>query len=271
MPVEQPEGWEAVSDLIHHEPLHRAPEVVAFEIAVTLGQAYLAGICLVLAVQTGQPGLAAVVLGVLAVAAVAGYGLWLFGGPGTLMTLVNVPLLLLSLFALLVSLQPDATGIAGSIVRSDALGLILQLVAIVSALLGIVGGGFLPGPRRRRWHHAHRPDAIVEQSPVFNIAAVAERVGASLRRLRSSAGVRMARRRSVAAPGVKRAIPTHEDIHGHEPTYQLIDADDWDRDPDADADADADAGDAGEPDADAGDTEDPDAHNEPTPYRRPRR
>jgi hypothetical protein len=269
MPVEQPEGWEAVSDLVHHEPLHRAPEVVAFEIVVTLGQAYLAGVCLVLAVQTGQPGLAAVVLGVLAVATVAGYGLWLFGGPGTLMTLVNVPLLLLSLFALLVSLQPDATGIAGTIVRSDALGLILQLVAIVSALLGIVGGVFLPGPRRRRWHHAHRPDTPAQPSPVFNTAAAVEQLRASLRRVRSSARARMARGASETEPRAKRAIPTHEDIHGHEPTYQLIDTDDWDREPGADAEAAIEAG--GEPGGELGDADDPGAESEPIPYRRPRR
>ncbi len=220
-----------MSDLVHHEPLHRAPEVVAFEIVVTLGQAYLAGVCLVLAVQTGQPGLVAVVLGLLAVGAAAGYGLWLFGGPGTLMTLVNVPLLVLCLFALLVSLQPDATGIGGTIVRSDALGLALQLVAIASAVLGIVGGVFLPGPRRRRWHHAHGLDATARPSVTTAsdaLAALGERLRASFRRLRSAAEARRLGRTRSSETAATDKIPTHADIHGHEPTYRLREDDDWD-------------------------------------------
>ena len=47
-------------------------------------------------------------------------------------------------FALVVSFQPDTTGIAGTTVRSDALGIGLQLLAVASAVLGIVGGTFLP-------------------------------------------------------------------------------------------------------------------------------
>lgn len=225
-----------MSDLVHHEPLHRAPEVVALEIAVTLGQAYLAGICLLLAVQAGQPGLAAAVLGVLAVAAAAGYGLWLFGGPGVLMTLVNVPLLLLSLFALLVSLQPDATGIAGTIVRSDALGLLLQLVAIASAGLGIAGGVFLSGPRRRRWHHAQQLDATVRWSPSHGADALAERLRASLRRV-NAARARLATPPAQVVPhGADERFPTHADIHGQEPTYELREDDDWDAQPRGDVD-----------------------------------
>lgn len=243
-----------MSDLVHHEPLHRAPEVVAFEILVTLGQAYLSGVCLVLAVQTGQPGPTAIVLGVLSVTAAAGYGLWLFGGPGTLMTLVNVPLLLLSLFAVLVSLQPDPTGIAGTVVRSDALGLALQFIGIASAVLGIVGGVFLPGPRRRRWHDAHRPDMAVELAPVFSVAALAERIGASLQHLRASRRARMAGRAPGSQPAAN-AIPKHRDIHGHEPRYELIDVGDWDP----------------EQGTDAGDAHDyPEAEAESDPYRPPR-
>lgn len=223
-----------MSDLVHHEPLHRATEVVALEIAVTLGQAYLAGICLVLAVQAGQPGLAAAVLGVLGVAVAAGYGLWLFGGPGVLMTLVNVPLLLLSLFALLVSLQPDATGIAGTIVRSDALGLVLQLVAIASAGLGIAGGLFLPGPRRRRWHHLHQLGATVQWSPTHGVDVLVERLRASLRRV-NAARARLATPPAPAAPsGAEARFPTHADIHGQEPTYELHEDDDWDAQPHGD-------------------------------------
>jgi hypothetical protein len=229
-----------VSDLVHHEPLHRAPEVIAFEIAVTLGQAYLAGVCLVLALQTGQSGLTAAVLGVLALAAAVGYGLWLFGGPGVLMAMVNVPLLLLSVFALLASLQPASTGIAGTIVRSDGLGLGLQLVAIASAVLGIIGGLFLPGPRRRRWHYAHGPDTTIRRSPAHGMDALAERLHASadrmrasVRRLRTSRG-----HTSGAAAVVKGTIPTHEDIHGHEPTYELKENEDWDLQPRGDVDDD---------------------------------
>jgi hypothetical protein len=225
-----------MSDLVHHEPLHRAPEVVALEIAVTLGQAYLAGICLVLAVQAGQPGLAAAVLGVLAVAAAVGYGLWLFGGPGVLMTLVNVPLLLLSLFALLVSLQPDATGIAGTVLRSDALGLVLGLAAIGSAGLGIAGGVFLPGPRRRRWHHSHQLGATVQWSPTHGVDVLVERLRASLRRV-MAARARLATPPAPAAPsGADERFPTHADIHGQEPTYELREDDEWDAQPRGDVD-----------------------------------
>lgn len=237
-----------MSDLVHHEPLHRAPEVVAFEIVVTLGQAYLAGVCLLLAVQTGQPGLAAGVLGVLALGTVAGYGLWLFGGPGTLMTLVNVPLLLLSLFALLVSVQPDSTGIAGAVVRSDALGLALQIVALGSAALGIVGGIFLPGPRRRRWHHAHHATATVQGSatPATEaLGALTERLRASFRRVGATAAERRTRRASASPPGA-RAIPTHEDLHGREPTYTLREDEGWDDEGHDEAGALDDSADAGE-------------------------
>jgi hypothetical protein len=187
----------AVSDRVHHEPLHRAPEVVAFEIALTVGQAYLVGVCVVLAAGTGQAGLAALVLGVLGLATAVAYVLWLFGGPGTLMTLVNVPLLLLSLFALLASFQPDTLVLGGTLVRSDALGIALQLVAVAGAVLGITGGVFLPGPRRRRWHHAHHRPVAAHAPPELSTAAFLER----MRTLAERARVFVGRLRSPSGAG----------------------------------------------------------------------
>lgn len=127
--------------------VERPLDIVALELLVTISQALLAGILLAWAHALGGdtrsvglpvPGL----LAVLGIAALVGWGLWLAG-------ITGLPMLALgaATAALTGALWLLALG-DGSLPRIDPLA---GLVALSCAVLAIVAGAFLPGPRRDHW------------------------------------------------------------------------------------------------------------------------
>jgi hypothetical protein len=167
-------------DRIAHEPVHRVLETVAIEATLTAGQALLIGLCLAVAVAPGQVASITVVGSVLAAALGLGYGIWLLGAPGTLMAILNLPLLLLSVDAFLVAagiivLDPGT----GDVLGPSLVGPVPPLLASCAAGLGLACGVLLPGPRRHRVERAHA------LTPVTASAHLSQ--GAVLERLRSAA------------------------------------------------------------------------------------
>ncbi|MBX3032073.1 MAG: hypothetical protein KF809_18160 [Chloroflexi bacterium] len=127
--------------------VERPLDIVALELLVTISQALLAGILLAWAHALGGdtrsvglpvPGL----LAVLGIAALVAWGLWLAGITGLPMLALGAATAVLTGALWLLALGD------GSLPRIDPLA---GLVAFSCAILAIVAGAFLPGPRRDHW------------------------------------------------------------------------------------------------------------------------
>ncbi len=128
-------------------PTDRPLDIVALELLLSISQALLVGILLSLASDLGGdaraaglpvPGLTAV----LGLAVGATWVWWLVGGSGWLLAAVDLGVAMLTGALWLLSLQ-DQT--------APHIDPLVGLIAVTCAIGGIVGGAFLPGPRRSHW------------------------------------------------------------------------------------------------------------------------
>lgn len=128
-------------------PTDRPLDIVALELLLSISQALLVGILLSMASDLGGDARAAGlpvpgVTAVLGLAVGATWVWWLVGGSGWLLAAVDLGIAVLTGALWLLSLQdPTAPHI-------DPL---VGLIAVSCAVGGIVGGAFLPGPRRGHW------------------------------------------------------------------------------------------------------------------------
>jgi hypothetical protein len=129
------------------EPVARPLDVVAVELLLTAGQAFLVGVLLYLAVGFWEDagvglGSAAAVLVLLGLAVGAAWLYWLLGGVGWPMAAANAPAALFLGFTLVLTWFGD------DVFRVGGAPLLLGVAA---AVFGVVAGVFLDSPRRWRW------------------------------------------------------------------------------------------------------------------------
>lgn len=129
------------------EPVARPLDVVAVELLLTAGQAFLVGVLLYLAVGFWQDagvglGSAAAVLVLLGLAVGGAWLYWLLGGVGWPMAAANAPAALFLGFTLVLTWFGD------DVFRVGGAPLLLGVAA---AVFGVAGGVFIDSPRRWRW------------------------------------------------------------------------------------------------------------------------
>jgi hypothetical protein len=129
------------------EPVARPLDVVAVELLLTAGQAFLVGVLLYLAVGFWEDagvglGSATAVLVLLGLAVGAAWLYWLLGGVGWPMAAANAPAALFLGFTLVLTWFGD------DVFRVGGAPLLLGVAA---AVFGVVAGVFLDSPRRWRW------------------------------------------------------------------------------------------------------------------------
>jgi hypothetical protein len=129
------------------EPVARPLDVVAVELLLTAGQAFLVGVLLYLAVGFWEDagvglGSATAVLVLLGLAVGVAWLYWLLGGVGWPMAAANAPAALFLGFTLVLTWFGD------DVFRVGGAPLLLGVAA---AVFGVVAGVFLDSPRRWRW------------------------------------------------------------------------------------------------------------------------
>lgn len=138
-------------DRIAHEPVPRRDAYIVAETGVTLGQAWLAGVCMAVAAAHPEAPILQVILVPLGLAVLVAWGAWLLGGSGLGMAALNLPLAILAVDAAVVSLgivklDPQS----GPLLGNDLRGLLPALLTAAAALGGLAAGFALPGPLRLR-------------------------------------------------------------------------------------------------------------------------
>jgi hypothetical protein len=202
-----------MADRIAHEPVERPLRVIAVEFALTAGQAYLVGLCLAIAAQQdGAPfvqiGLAAVSMGL-----VLAYALWLLGGSGLPMAVLNLPLLVLTVDLALVAWGVIDLGVGRiGLLGPELAGPVPPLLAALSAAAGVLCGLALPGPRRLRRGGARKARESVTASADLSAGAVMER-------LRTAEPVAV-----VEAPATAEAVWFDETGEGHPSELEPLEA-----------------------------------------------
>lgn len=166
-----------MADRIAHEPVERPLPVIAAEFGLTAAQAYLVGLCLAIAAQQDEAPFVQFGLAAIAVGLVFSYGLWLLGGSGLPMALLNLPLLVLAADATLVASGFVDLGVGDfGLLGPDLGGPGPPLLAVLSAGAGVICGLVLPGPRRLRLTGPGRRARAVTASGEISHGAVMERL-----------------------------------------------------------------------------------------------
>jgi hypothetical protein len=166
-----------MADRIAHEPVERPWTSIAAEVGVSAGQAYLVGLCLAIAAQQDGAPFVQVALVAIAMGLVLAYTLWILGGSGLPMAVLNLPLLVLAVDATLVASGVIDLGIGEAALLGPELdGPGPPLLAVLSAGAGLLCGLALPGPRRLRPSGRGRPRESVTASADLSHGAVMERL-----------------------------------------------------------------------------------------------
>ena len=188
-----------MSDRTAHQPVERRARVVAAEVALTCGTAYLVGLCAAIGAATDQAPAVQLILGVVGIGLILAYGLWLLGGSGVALAVLNLPLLILAADALLVDSGFLDLGPGAGVLGPGLSGIVPPLLAVLAAATGLCCGLVLPGPRRLRLTHG------VHHQQVNSAALLSE--GAVLERLRTTRAVSRTAPPAPTAP----AAPTARD------------------------------------------------------------
>ncbi len=160
------------------EPVARPLDVVAVELLLSAGQAFLAGVLLYLAVGLWEDrgvglGSAAAVLVLLGLAVGGAWLYWLLGGVGWPMAAANAVAGIFLGALLLLTWFGEAFRVGGAPL----------LLSVAAAIYGVVAGVFLDSPRRWRWDQREklRPGTHVPRVSATT-EALAARVPRSLPR-----------------------------------------------------------------------------------------
>lgn len=178
-----------MSDRIAYQPVERRARVVAAEVALTAATAYLVGVCAAVTAAAGQAPGVQLVFATAGIGLALAYGLWLLGGSGVPLAVLNLPLLILAMDALLVDSGIFDLGPGAGLLDPALSGVVPALLAVVAAGTGLACGLMLPGPRRLRLTHGVHHEQV-NSAAVLSEGAVMERLRSAPQAGRSAPGAR---------------------------------------------------------------------------------